>query len=193
MEFEEADNQRAKQILQQRARSLARTFQQETLDDKMEVAVLALGQERYALETKFISEVITLDKLTPLPGLPAFWIGLINLRRRLVPLLDLSCFLGLKPFPLGEITSEKETDSGQPQGKSGHIVLINEGGNLIGLLVDRVIDVQHISCAEISPSPVKKNIKEHTLTEGITRGLFTIIDLEKLFSDPRLVIDEKII
>jgi purine-binding chemotaxis protein CheW len=63
--------------------------------ESSEVLEFVLAQERYAIETAWVREVVPLRDLTPLPGLPAFVLGIIHLRGQIVSLLDLRKFFEL--------------------------------------------------------------------------------------------------
>src|SRR6202165_5083726 len=65
------------------------------LDDTLDALVFALGSELYALPATQVHEVRPLGWLTPLPGTPPFLAGLINVRGRIVPVVDLRPLLGL--------------------------------------------------------------------------------------------------
>src|ERR1700674_4748753 len=64
-------------------------------DDLLEVLVFALGRELYAFPATQVHEVRPLGWLTRLPGTPAFLAGMINVRGRIVPVLDLRPVLGI--------------------------------------------------------------------------------------------------
>ena len=61
-----------------------------------------LAQELYAIEAIYVREVYHYKELTPLPNLPSFVKGIINVRRQIIALLDLRVFFDL---PVQEITS----------------------------------------------------------------------------------------
>src|ERR1700736_3273209 len=83
-------------VFASRAEELAEMMPGESeLDDTLEALVFALGSELYALPANQVHEVRPLGWLTPLPGTPAFLAGLINVRGRIVPLVDLRPLLGI--------------------------------------------------------------------------------------------------
>ncbi|MET0147174.1 MAG: chemotaxis protein CheW [Ilumatobacteraceae bacterium] len=61
----------------------------------MPALVLPVGEERYAIDTARVREVIADPRATPLPGAPGWVLGVINLRGEVVPLLDTTALLGL--------------------------------------------------------------------------------------------------
>ena len=89
-------------MLELRARALARQ-PESTAGDRavLEVVVFRLGGETYALEITHVREVHPLRGLTPLPGVPPFVAGLVNVRGEILSVVDLRDFFGL---PAGETT-----------------------------------------------------------------------------------------
>ncbi len=192
-----ADVQR---ILEERARLLARVPQEEAPGETISVVVVVLDTERYGIEIEAVSEIQPLSGVTPIPGAPPYWAGLVNLRSHLVPLLDLRAFLGLPPFPLSGIEEKggnppkgrtSPAQDKRPQLAGGQIVLVNGGGYQIGLLVDNVIEVQKLPRTEIGPSLRKTASTERKITGGLTPDLLTVLDLDKLLTDPRLVVQDE--
>ena len=97
-------------LLQQRARALAKPADQPVHGadalgaDALEVLEFALAQERYAVETRHVREVLALRQLTPLPCTPSFVLGIVNVRGHMVPVLDLKEFLGLPQGGISQAT-----------------------------------------------------------------------------------------
>ncbi len=77
-------------ILRERAVHLARPTGSSTPQGALlELLEFRLASERYAVETRYVSEVHPLRDLTPLPGTPPFVRGIVNLRGRILPVYDL--------------------------------------------------------------------------------------------------------
>jgi purine-binding chemotaxis protein CheW len=87
------------EILAGRARALAVPLQAEEPAETVDLVVLTIGPEWYGLDTRFVVEVQPLAGLARVPGLPALWAGVANVRGTLWPVLDLGCYLGLPPGP----------------------------------------------------------------------------------------------
>jgi purine-binding chemotaxis protein CheW len=86
----------AEQILRTRARALARTPPQASAEGAMlELLEFRLASERYAVESQLVEEVHPLRDLTPLPCTPPFVLGIVNVRGRILPVLDLKKFFDL--------------------------------------------------------------------------------------------------
>ncbi len=104
-----------------------------------------LHGETYALGILSIKEIIGYDRLTEVPMMPSFIQGVINLRGRVVPVVDL-----LSRFGQGSTTIAKRTS----------IVIVetlddDNSGNVtdIGIIVDAVNEVVDISAEAIEPAP----------------------------------------
>src|SRR6185312_5009031 len=88
--------ERARAILEERARLLARIPPAPpAVGESLQVVVFRLGDERYALETQYVREVVRLSDYAPLPGAPAFVLGILNLRGEILSVLDLRPFCGV--------------------------------------------------------------------------------------------------
>jgi purine-binding chemotaxis protein CheW len=148
------------------------------LDDTLEALVFALGRERYALPATQVLEVRPLGWLTRLPGTPAFLAGLINVRGRIVPLVDLRPLLGMLI-----------DDS-----PSMCVVLVSYRGADIGLLVTNRPTVRLLHVAELTePPPGPLSGIDPSCVRGITPDLMIVLDAERLLSDHRLVVQHEIL
>lgn len=168
-----------RRILIERARRLAQPPEAPVNGETVDLVVVTLGAETYGVEARFVQEVFPLDEVTPVPQAPAFWAGLVNLRGHLYPLLDLRRFLGLPSSPLAE-----EEKHRVPQ----KVVLAAAAGLEVGLLVDDVPQVRQVLCREIGASPVEVAGPGRSFTSGVTADLLTVLDVEALLADPRLVV-----
>ena len=89
-------NPEIERVLRARAQALARVPEQARAQaNLLEVLEFRLASERYAVETRHIQEVHPFRELTPLPCTPAFVLGVVNVRGRILPVLDIKRFFGL--------------------------------------------------------------------------------------------------
>ncbi len=103
---------------------------------------VVLENEAYGLNVLKIREIIRLQKITPVPQMPAFVKGVINLRGRVIPIVDLRVKFGLK----AEITERTCIIVVQVKLPSEQLVQM-------GLIVDSVEEVVNLSSSEIEPTP----------------------------------------
>ncbi|HLZ31836.1 MAG TPA: chemotaxis protein CheW [Chloroflexota bacterium] len=149
------------------------------LDDSMEVLVFSLGRESYALPATQVHEVRPLGGLTPLPGTPAFLAGLINVRGRIVPVVDLRPLLGLA------------SDACSP---SMSVVLVGNRSGDVGLLVTDRPTVRPLRAANLTePPPGPLAGLDPSCVRGITPDLTIVLDAERLLSDIHLVVQHDIL
>jgi len=99
----------------------------------------------------------------------------------LLPVLDLAAFLGLPPA----------SGAALPAPLEGQIVVIRGSDGPLGLLVTQVLGMQRLLLSEIGPTLSAPGAPAGRLSEGLTAGLMTILDVGKLLSDPRLVVREE--
>jgi purine-binding chemotaxis protein CheW len=97
------------------------------------VLVFRVGGERYAIAIDQVSEVVPLQTLTPVPGLPKHIAGIINVRTEIRPVLSLRALLGM------------EFD-GRPAG--GYVLLLKDQKHALGIHVDSVEGVSDFIRAE---------------------------------------------
>ena len=167
------------QILEARAAELARP---QTSDDEghdtISLAIVRLGSERYGIDLSTISEIKPLETVTPMPATPPFWLGLVNLRGDLVPLLELGRYLGQ---PVDAASEER----------GGQVVLVRGNDLKIGLRVDEVPEVRVVRLADIGPSLVEAITDRPNVYAGLAPDLVAVLDIEALLSDTALVVQDE--
>ena len=169
------DTEDITRVLEERARALARSSEEdESSGETIGMVVLAVGDERYGVEVQDVQEIEPLDKITPIPGTPAFWTGVVNLRGSMYPVLDIERYLGLP--------SSVEVENPK-------VALVSRNGLSVGLLVDEVPEIRQVSVSEIGP-PVADGSSKAEVVRGVTPDMLSVLDLEALLSDPTLVIED---
>ena len=103
---------------------------------------VVLESEAYGIAVLKVREIIRLQKITPVPQMPAFVKGVINLRGRVIPIVDLRVKFGLK----AEFTERTCIVVVQVKLPSDQTVQM-------GLIVDRVEEVVTLAAHEIEPTP----------------------------------------
>jgi len=166
-----------KVILRLRARQLARPPQSASPDaPSLEVLEFRLAQERYALEIRHVREVYPLKELTPLPCTPAFISGIVNVRGRIVPVLDLKKFFDLPETGLTDL----------------HCVILLRSDDLdLGLLADVSVGVRSIPLESLQPSlPTLTGIRSEYL-KGVTSDRLVVLDAARILADPKIIVQDE--
>ena len=95
-----------------------------------------LDDEEYGLEISTVHEIIGAQPITQVPRTPAFVRGVINLRGKIVPVIDLRARLHMTPATA-----------------DAAVIVVELGAAHVGLTVDRVSEVLEISTSDIEPAP----------------------------------------
>jgi purine-binding chemotaxis protein CheW len=172
-----ADDVNVQRILEERARVLASPLLSAEPADSRELVVLTLGSERYGVDAERVREVRPLTDLTPVPGTPPWWAGIVNVRGTLYPVLDLRQYLDVPQDQAGD----------EPK----KVVLVSAAGLEAGLMVGEAPGVQRVPAAAIGPSLGGASEAVRETVRGVTEDLLAVIDVEALLSDPRLVVKEE--
>ena len=165
-------------ILRLRAEALARRRDDDDVaGTQLELLEFSLAHERYAVESRYITEVHTLQELTPLPGVPAFVRGIVNLRGRILPVFDLKKFFALPERGVTDL----------------HRIIVVRGHDLeLGLLADVVSSVRTIATASLAPPlPTLSQIAAEYL-RGVSEERLVVLDLDRILADPKIVVHDEV-
>lgn len=166
----------AREVLRERARALAAEPPPEP-GLCMEVLEFVLAREHYAIATDWVQEVVPLRELTPLPGTPAFVLGIMHLRGRVVSVLDIGRFFELPDRGLSDLNK---------------VIVIGDGGMEFGVLADLIVGVRALPVDDIQPPlPTLTGIRADYLM-GITRQREVVLDGGRLLADPAIVVAEEV-
>jgi purine-binding chemotaxis protein CheW len=117
-------------------------------------ATFRLRDAYYALDAEVVVEVIRVGEITPVAHAPLQVIGVINLRGRIVTLIDMGVSLGLAPAV---------------QTAMSRILIVEDAGEFTGLLADEVSDVTDVSSDEIQPTPANIPLERLRYCHGVFR------------------------
>jgi len=134
-----------------------------------------LADEAYGVEVLRIREIIRMQKITPVPQMPVHVKGVINLRGKVIPVVDLRLKFNLPAEEATERTCVIVVDVENGQGVS----------TLLGLVVDAVEEVLNITEGEVEPSPDFGTQLSSECCLGIAKikdNIKTLLDIEKVVS-----------
>lgn len=132
-----------------------------------------IGTESFGISIKHIIEIIELQRISEVPDMPAYVRGVINLRGRVIPVVDLRLRFGLENREFDDRTC---------------IVVTEIGSTLIGFIVDTVEEVTEIPENQVEPPP---KFKTASGKERYISGMGKIGDAVKILLDvERLILDE---
>ena len=140
-------------------------------DDAMQLVVARIFNEHYGIPIIQVQEIIKPTEITPVPKMPAFLEGVINLRGKIVPVVDL-----YKHFNLGE---KKVTDDTR-------IIVSFVGEQPVGLIVDAVSEVIHVRASQVEAIPSAISSLDSQFVRGVAKmdgQLVIVLNLEMIIED----------
>jgi purine-binding chemotaxis protein CheW len=130
-----------------------------------------LMDETYGINVMQVQEVLRVTEIAPVPGAPAYVLGIINLRGNVVTVIDTRTRFGLPSAEMGD---------------SSRIIVIESEKQVVGILVDAVAEVVELREGEIDVAPNVGTEESSRYIQGVaTRedGLLILVDLNKLLTD----------
>jgi len=140
-------------------------------DDQVELLTFSIGREEFAFAVTEVEEIIRLQKMTKVPTLRDYVIGITSLRGKIIPVLDLKARLNLKDA--GE-APEFGTEADPGGSKDSKILIIDGPRGFIGATIDKVIGVISLAKDRVLEPPAH-------LTEAEIKYIKGIVILEKRF------------
>jgi purine-binding chemotaxis protein CheW len=142
----------------------------ESIAKERQVALFELGGETYGLDIGTVNEIIRMQQITRVPKAPVFVEGVINLRGKVTPVVDMGKRFGLKK-------ADKT--------KNSRIVVVNISGTTIGIIVDKVTEVLRIPDSCIEPPSSVVSAGDTDYLQGIAKlgeRIVVLLDLAKVLS-----------
>ncbi|WP_026882769.1 chemotaxis protein CheW [Clostridium akagii] len=148
----------------------------ETSEDTQKGKFLAfsVGKESYGIEIKFVTEIIVIQEITEVPELPSYVKGIINLRGKIIPVIDVRLRFKKEAKEYNDRTC---------------IVVIEIKATSVGLIVDNVAEVINIDENDIVPPPDIKTGFHNRYVRGIGKvgnQVKLLLDCGKLLKDEEL-------
>ena len=137
----------------------------------LQMSCFFVGSALCGIDINVIQEMNKQMEMTTVPQAPEYVLGIMNLRGRIVTIIDLGRKLGLAP--------SKKT-------ASSRIIIVNSRDENIGFLVDKITDVVTARWEDVEPTP--SNIKgvKGKYFQGVfksTKDLIAILDVEDVLAD----------
>ncbi len=136
----------------------------------LQLVSFIIGNEEFAVDILYVQEINRMVQITSVPNAPDFVDGVINLRGRVIPVIDLRTKLGMP---------KKEHD------KSTRIIVVEVNGRTVGFIVDAVNEVLRIpkNITEAPPDLVTGVNSEYIKSVGkLEDRLLILLDLTKILS-----------
>ena len=146
----------------------------ENLSTSLQIVCFKIGKEEYGLDILLVQEILRLPKVTTLPKSKPYLMGVIDLRGKVLPIVDLSKRFG--------IASDKNMENSRA-------IVVTIGGKKVGLGIDSVSHVIKVNTNDIeAPPAVVKGISGRYIV-GIAKvdnGFIILLNINQLFSSEEL-------
>lgn len=140
----------------------------------------SLEDEIYGIEIKYVTEIIGIQTITRVPEVPDYVKGIINLRGKIIPVIDVRLKFGKEPMEYDDRTC---------------IIVIDISEVSVGLIVDNVVEVLTIEDDDIAAPPASKTGFENRYIKGIGKAgekVYLLLDCVKLLENDEMEIIEGI-
>ena len=135
------------------------------------VMTFHIGDQIYGIEIQNVLEIIEMQHITKIPHVPSYIKGIINVRSKVVPIVDIRTRFGKPEIPYTSRTC---------------IIIVTVEDDSVGIIVDRVADVEDIHSCDISATPETRNVNTNSFIQYMIRSediVKLILDVEKLLGD----------
>jgi purine-binding chemotaxis protein CheW len=166
-----------RRILEARARAAAKPPLKPDDAEQLDILAFSLASETYGVEICHVHEVCQLKELTTVPCTPPFVVGVINLRGRVIAIIDLRTFFELPSKGLTELN---------------RVIVLRGGGNELGLLADSIDGVRPVTASDPQEGLVTLTGIREKFLKGITGQMLAVLDGDRLLSDAVLKVNEEV-
>lgn len=139
-------------------------------DELLQLVTFSIGEEEFGVNILKVQEIIRTMEITKVPRAPEFVEGVINLRGKVIPIIDLRRRFGLAP---------------KAHDKNTRIIVIEINNIIVGFVVDAVSEVLRIPASTVEPPPPVVAGVESDYISGVGQlqdRLLIMLDLDKLLS-----------
>ena len=136
----------------------------------MQLVTFSIGEEEFGVDILKVQEIIRMMEITKVPRAPEFVEGVINLRGKVIPIIDLRRRFGL---------------SARGHDKDTRIIVIEINNMIVGFVVDSVSEVLRIPSSTVEPPPPVVSGMESEYISGVGKledRLLILLDLDRLLS-----------
>lgn len=144
-------------------------------DEQLQLVTFVVGSEEFAIPILSVQEINRMMQITRVPQSPAFVEGVINLRGKIIPVVDLRRRFG---------------HAQQDHTGDNRIIVVEVAGRVIGFSVDRVNEVLRISSGIVEPPPAMVCGMGSDYVQGVGKlddRLLILLDLDRLFGSSEML------
>jgi purine-binding chemotaxis protein CheW len=140
------------------------------MNNDLHIVGFKIGNETYGVPISLVHEIVRVPEITQVPETPDFVEGVINLRGKIISVVDLR-----KRFGEAEIKPHKKN----------RVIVVENTGKLVGLIVDAASEVMKLPVSQVEPPPHVFAENEITYVTGVGKlknRLIILVDLQKVLT-----------
>ena len=177
-EKESEDTNVKRKVLKQRADLLKISAKKEEFSgNQLKVLEFMLASESYIIDSNFVTEVIPLKELTPLPCTPEFILGIINVSGRILAVINIKNFLNL---PEKGITN------------LNRVILLKYQDIELGILADEITGNTHIYPDKLQSTITTLKGVQNDYLAGITEDRLILLNIKKILTSEMIIINDEV-
>jgi len=143
----------------------------EIKEELLQFVTFSLNDEEYAVDILNVQEINRITEITEVPNSPYYIEGVINLRGKVIPVLNLRKKFGFQEKPLDN---------------TSRIIIMEVNGITCGMIVDSVSEVLRIPSSIIEPPPPMSSTNNSQFIKGLAKienRLIILLNIEKIVED----------
>ncbi len=143
-----------------------------------QLVTFQLGEELYGVNIMDVKEIVKIQDVRPIPNAPYYVEGIFNLRKEIIPIINLH-----KRFRLKKIITREEEEL------EGGFVILNIDGNRMGIIIDRIARVVTVNAADVKAPPQMLSGIGTEYIQGVIRQdnqYLIMLDIRRLFNAKEL-------
>ena len=151
-------------------RAIGKGLDDDAANPTEQVVSFRLANEEYGLDIMRVQEIILMGQITEIPEVPHYIRGLINLRGKIIPIVDLRKRFRLEATEAGEHT---------------RIIVVNAADNTFGIVVDAVSEVLRIDAGQMEPAPTELLGLDQAYIKGLVKmpdKIMIVLNLDHILS-----------
>jgi purine-binding chemotaxis protein CheW len=147
-----------------------------TADNLLLVIEFSLIPEKYAIDGNYVTEVLPLKNLTVIPGTPVFVVGIINLRGKIISVVNLKSFFDLKEKGISALHK---------------VFVIKHEKMEFGILADEIMGTKWLDMQTLSPPPINLHGSGLDYIQGVASDGTILLNARAILSTRSIIVNQK--
>lgn len=170
----EEDPEKIAAIFARRAEEMAQSELNLEDDHSFEVVAFDIEDEHYAVEMKYVTEILPPRQITRVPGVASFVLGVVSRRGEIMSVVDLGRFLGV----------ERGTR------RIADLILVSTQQMTVALAASCIQGIARIPQSDFQGLPAQLSGEQARFTQGVFKGGVALLNVEEILSAEKLIINQ---